>query len=234
MTLTVTDNASLTGNTSRVVVVNAPPVADFSVTPPSAYPNVPITFDGSASSDSDGRIVAYAWTFGDGASATGVGLAHTYTRHGNLTVVLTVTDDVGATATATRVVEIGNRPPQITSASPAENPSQEAGQPGAFSVVATDPDGDVLTYIWRVDGAVFGGNTSTFNFTAAVAATYTLNVTVWDGRAADWHEWTVTVTPVSAPSPYGWWLAVPVVVVVLLAVLAAWWRRRRRRPAPAA
>jgi PKD repeat protein len=58
-------------------------------------------FDGRKSSDPDGTIASYVWTFGDGATAQGSVVNHRYTRRGTYTVTLTVTDNRGATATKT-------------------------------------------------------------------------------------------------------------------------------------
>jgi len=58
-----------------------------------------ITFDGSGSSDADGSISAYEWSFGDGATATGQTVAHAYSEAGDYSASLTVTDDDGATTT---------------------------------------------------------------------------------------------------------------------------------------
>ena len=54
----------------------------------------------AAASDSDGDVVAYAWTFGDGSSEdTAMNLtSHTYTQKGRYNACVTVTDDQGATA----------------------------------------------------------------------------------------------------------------------------------------
>lgn len=64
------------------------------------------TFDATASSDADGTIQSYAWTFGDGASATGATAAHTYGDDGDYTVSLTVTDDDGGTDTSSQSVNV--------------------------------------------------------------------------------------------------------------------------------
>ena len=63
--------------------------------------------DGSASYDPDGTIVSYVWDSGDGNTGSGVTTNHTYAAAGTYTVVLTVTDDGGATDTNTQTVPVG-------------------------------------------------------------------------------------------------------------------------------
>ena len=46
-------------------------------------------------------IVSYVWSFGDGTTGAGQSVAHQFPRAGSFTVVLTVTDALGGTATAT-------------------------------------------------------------------------------------------------------------------------------------
>ena len=53
-----------------------------------------VSFDGSASSDPDGTISSYVWTFGDqGAPAYSPTATHAYASSGTYTVTLTVTDN---------------------------------------------------------------------------------------------------------------------------------------------
>lgn len=63
-------------------------------------------FDATGSNDPDGSIASYAWTFGDGTTATGATPSHSYTAGGGYTVGLTVTDNNGATATVTHNVTV--------------------------------------------------------------------------------------------------------------------------------
>jgi len=54
--------------------------------------NTAISFDGSGSSDPDGDPLTYAWTFGDGGTATGAMPTHSYAAAGVYDVCLTVND----------------------------------------------------------------------------------------------------------------------------------------------
>jgi len=78
------------------VKVNRPPIANPDG-PYKGYVGEPIKFDGSGSYDPDGRIAEYRWDFGDGYTAEGVSVTHTYKREGEYEVCLTVRDDDGAT-----------------------------------------------------------------------------------------------------------------------------------------
>jgi YVTN family beta-propeller protein len=69
------------------------PVAAF--TPPSATAGIPTPFDASASTDADGSIASYSWTFEDGRDATGVVAVHTFVSAGLYNAKLTVVDDEG-------------------------------------------------------------------------------------------------------------------------------------------
>ena len=113
--LTVTDNRGATATTTRTVVVgtpNQPPTASFTFTPSNPDPGQNVTFNASASSDPDGTITAYSWTFGDGATGSGVNITKAYASAGTYTVTLTVTDNLGATGTTTRTIQVG--PPPVT------------------------------------------------------------------------------------------------------------------------
>jgi PKD repeat protein len=109
--LTVTDSNGLTSSASTPVVVtaavaNVAPKAVISATPTSGSAPLTVTFDGSASSDSDGTIASYTWHFGDGSSASGKTVSHTYTTEASFTATLQVTDDLGATASASTTITV--------------------------------------------------------------------------------------------------------------------------------
>lgn len=70
-----------------------------------------VTVDGGGSADPDGTVTAWRWTFGDGATAEGRSATHTYATDGTFPITLTVTDDDGATGSATAGVTVAAPPP---------------------------------------------------------------------------------------------------------------------------
>jgi PKD repeat protein len=107
--LTVVDPAGRTRSISKSISVGQSdaPIADFAFSPSKPQPNDEVRFNASASTASAGRrIVSYVWDFGDGASAAGVQVTRQYTQARTYNVTLTVTDDIGRTATVTKAVEV--------------------------------------------------------------------------------------------------------------------------------
>jgi PKD repeat protein len=82
---------------------NQPPTASFT----NSCSSLACTVNGTASSDPDGTIASYAWSWGDAtADGSGATANHTYAAAGTYPVRLTVTDDDGATGTTTSQVTV--------------------------------------------------------------------------------------------------------------------------------
>jgi glucose/arabinose dehydrogenase/chitodextrinase len=225
--LTVTDDRGGTHVVQTTVLVNAPPIAAFSMSTDLAYPGVSVRFDASASSDPDDDPLAYSWEFGDGATAQGILVGHTYGGdRRTFTVRLTVADDLGAQGARERTVGIGNRPPQIASTSPQPASLANVAESTTFMVSAFDPDGDPLTYTWSVDGVPAGVSSRQFDFAGREVGTFLVKVVVSDGSATVDFEWTVEVRAPPAEPP--WVVASTVVGVAALIVSFLAWRLRRR------
>jgi PKD repeat protein len=209
VTLTVTNTDDEIGSTSKQVLVNAPPVASFtsshSATPNKPDLGEPVSFT-SHSSDSDGSILSYAWTFGDGGTSSAQNPTHAFTQNGNRTVTLTVTDDHGGTDDATQTVPV-NAPPVAKGIAAAVSPlagqdplAPLVGQQVGFASQSTDADGtsDIAHYSWADSGGVIGGDAAN-----VVRAPYTsggdklvaLQVTDKDGTKAN----AVVTVPVNTP-----------------------------------
>lgn len=108
----------------RLFTSDPPPVTPPTVTPPPVTPAnaaptaafsascVPssCTLDGTGSSDPDGTVSSWAWTFGDGTVGTGATASHGFATGGSYQVTLTVTDNSGATGSTTKLVAVPAQP----------------------------------------------------------------------------------------------------------------------------
>jgi len=81
-------------------------VPSFTFAPSTPLAKSEVTFDASLSTDSDGRIVTYAWNFGDGSQASGTVVRHEFETAGSYTVTLTVTDDRSQSASVSKTVTV--------------------------------------------------------------------------------------------------------------------------------
>jgi PKD repeat protein len=186
--LTVTDDDGGTGTLSKQVVINTPPVADFT----SSIDGQTASFDASSSSDVEGPIASYAWNFGDGETGTGVNPSHDYASGGTFNVKLTVTDGGGATDSVTK---------QVTIDAPNQEPKAEftVSTDGLKLSVdgsgSSDPDGTIESYAWNFgDGET--GTGAKEEHTYAASGTYDVKLTVTDnGGATKSLTKQVTVSP---------------------------------------
>lgn len=107
VSVAVTDDEGASSFATQTVEVtegqrkNMPPSADFT----SVCSDATCSFT-DASSDSDGAIAAWQWSFGDDTGDDVQNATHRYTAAGEYTVTLTVTDDEGATASIARAVTV--------------------------------------------------------------------------------------------------------------------------------
>jgi PKD repeat protein/subtilisin family serine protease len=174
--------------------VNQSPTASFTY----SCTELSCSFDGTGSSDSDGNIVSYDWTFGDGSTGSGVTTSRTYAAGGTYTVNLTVTDNDGATNSATQNISVSSSPGKNTppTASFTYNCS---GLSCTFDGTgSSDSDGNITNYVWDFgDEATATGQTTSHTYGAGGSYNVTLTVTD-NGGATDAETQPVTVI---APPP---------------------------------
>ena len=92
------------GGTEAQPPGNLPPTASFEPSHELGPAALQVAFNASGSADPDGTIVQFDWDFGEGSTATGDSVEHTFNDPGCHNVVLTVTDDGGATASVERTI----------------------------------------------------------------------------------------------------------------------------------
>ena len=180
--------------------------------PPVAVANGPyagsegasVTLSAAGSTDPDGDALEYAWSFGDGASANGASVSHTWAQDGDFTVTLTVTDARGLTSTVETSARVSNVPPAIAAFAeatllPGERYSAfgTVADPGADALAATVDFGDGS----GVQPLALDGGSFALSHTYAAAGAYTVTVHVSDDDATATRTGTVTVlTPAQGVS----------------------------------
>ena len=194
VTLQVTDAGGLTDVVSHpisVVAANTAPTAAFTT----AITDLAVTSDGSTSSDQEGPIAAYQWTFGDGGTASTSTASHTYGAAGTYTITLQVTDNQGATNSVSHTVTVTAPNQAPTAAFVSTTAGLTASLDGSTS---SDSDGSVASYAWTFgDGGSATGATTSHAYGAA--GTYQVTLTVTDNGGL-----TAAITnpvTVTAPAP---------------------------------
>jgi len=155
---------------------------------------IPVTWtiNGQAAKNFTGvSILGHRMTFGTGYHSAGTYMveAKTSSRFGNLSALWHI-----------EVLDV-NRPPTITNMNPAPgNLKVQVNNTLNLTTMATDPDGDALSYVWTFDNETVYGRNITLR--PGRAGNFTLGLKVSDGIDATSASWTVEVTrppPVVVP-----------------------------------
>jgi len=209
--LTVTDDLGAKASTSKTISLgNNLPTADFLMSPDGPFVGEDIVFNAKTSKAGLGRrIVSYDWDFGDaiaiaGPSAT---ITHSYNVARKFTVVLTVEDDLGQTASVSKTVDVGDVKASLTfslpSPIPAVNPVTVTFDATASKVA---PGSTIVSYEWNFgcQSGCLAATTKTTTSPAttydypAVDGTYPVTVTIHDDKG---HTVTSSVQTVKIDVP---------------------------------
>lgn len=136
--------------------VNVAPVARIQQDKLFGPGTLTVNFNGSTSTDPEGAALTYAWTFGDGTTATGAQVSHTYNApNGNpikYDVTLTVTDTGNLSGSATSLVSLNNTPPNVAITSPIDGSWYSTLVAETFNLTANVTDAEhnqnQLHYEW--------------------------------------------------------------------------------------
>jgi hypothetical protein len=202
---------------TRSHFTNIAPVANANG-PYYATINEEIEFNGSASYDSDGFILHYSWSFGDGETSVGEIVTHHYTLPGFYQITLKVTDNLGVSNTnvTNASIIIPNRPPSQPILLGPTNGIINTKYSYAFK--SSDADNDQITYIvdWG-DGSTFETEfkqnsqyISKFHQWNS-SGNYTITITASDTKSTTSSEMIVTIQDT---------LIVDNITIILLGILA--------------
>ena len=189
--LTVVDNHDASHSDVANITVNSRPIARFA---PLARiePGRKITFNGSGSSDADGKIIGYNWDFGDGDSGGGKRVKHAFAEPGRYRIVLTVRDNAEVsndTATATATISV-NYPPVADAGEDIHTCGQLVLLEGSAS---TDTDRDPLSYSWDFGDSAIGMGTQVMH-QFAHPGIYPVTLTVDDNMGLENSRDTSSIT----------------------------------------
>jgi PKD repeat protein len=148
--LRVTDDTDVENNSNTdavLVTVNEAPAPVIDVVDWNCA-GQEVRFNGEKSTDTDGNIVSYHWSFGDGQTANGAQVSHTYDILGQYQVTLTVDDgrQVSNSKNMTTKMLGINHPPTANAGpdqvvGPGENVAFDASR-------SADRDGEIVDYRW--------------------------------------------------------------------------------------
>jgi PKD repeat protein len=160
--------------------VVANPIANFTFNPTTGTVPVNIAFDASTSTSPNGPIMSYAWDFGDGGTGSGMTTSHVYGFAGTFSIVLTVTDSVGKSATKSAQIVIA--PPILPVASFTYTIDTSTGA----LIVAADgsgsssANGPIISYNWNWGDGIGVSSGVTSSYTYALPGTYVVTLVVLD------------------------------------------------------
>ena len=198
--LTATDAYDRSTSLARSVTVGSgpTPTADFTFSPAAPRIGFRVFFNASTSAAPPGRsIVSYDWSFGDGDTTSGVTVTHFWLVANTFSVTLTVTDNLGASASKTTNVIVTSSPPTASfEFSPAAPTTTTTVQFNAGTSTASSGR-TIVSYGWNFgDGTTATGVTASHIFATAGDYNVVLSVTDSDGETGT----TTESVKVSAPS----------------------------------
>jgi PKD repeat protein len=169
--------------THDVLINPSAPIAAFGYSAASATRQVTFTYRATADG---GTPATYEWDFGDGSSATGPSVSHTFADDGPFNVRLRVTNVTGNDQ-VTQSVSLAV--PDVDFSHPA---TIQAGTAVTFTNTSTG--GPFASITWNWDDGTANGTGATASHRFADPGTYAVTVTVVNGRGSFSQTKQITVT----------------------------------------
>lgn len=153
---------------------NIAPSAEFN----SSVSALEVTFT-DTSSDPDGSVISWSWDFGDGNNSSVQNPVYSYAVDGTYSVILTVTDNEGATDAVSQDITIN-----ATNNLPSANFSYATDNlQAAFTDASSDSDGSITSWSWDFgDSSTSTTQNPVYSYSAD--GTYNVSLTVTDNNGA--------------------------------------------------
>lgn len=213
--LMVTDNNGLSATSIKTITVSTattPPIAVAGVNQTITLPQNTVTLDGSASTAPSGSITLYQWhklsgpATGNITDSLKVSTTVTDLTEGVYKFQLTVTDNLGATSTASVIITVKAAPlPPVANAGTAHTITLPVNSVSLDGSASTAPAGSISSYTWSklsgpVGGVIIAPSNATTTVTGLTEGVYSFQLTVADNLGATSNA-AVSVTVKAAPLP---------------------------------
>jgi PKD repeat protein len=183
VTLTVTDDQGQANSANQVITIADPPPSNQPPVPAISGPSQSttsqaVTFDGSGS-QSTNPITNYNWDFGDGNTATGPQVNHTYSQVGDFTVSLSVTDDQGQQDSTSQTIKVDPKPQPDPLTAKISGPTQgQAGQALSFDGQSSTSAAPLNSIQWDFGDGTTDSGKLTVSHTYQNPGNYTVLLTL--------------------------------------------------------
>lgn len=136
-------------------------------------------------SDPDGDTLTYTWTASGGTISSIENIANWRAPDftGEFVISVTVDDGEGATVSKSCTLTVTTNQRPVVSSIIAEPATLEQGETSTIVCLASDPDGDPLTYTWEATGGTVTGAGNTVTWEApSVGGEFVISVSIDDGK----------------------------------------------------
>jgi hypothetical protein len=165
-----------------------PVISNLAITSPQEI-NPGVTTQVSCTAvDPDEDELTYTWSADGGAlSGSGGNVAWTAPDElGTYTITVAVSDGDNTVTDKLNVVVFAHNNPPVIESLTTDCPRVKPAGTGTITCVASDPDGDELTYTWSAERGTISGEGAIVTWTApSEYGNYVITVTVSDGRGGE-------------------------------------------------
>ncbi|HEY3322841.1 MAG TPA: kelch repeat-containing protein [Planctomycetota bacterium] len=198
----ITDSNSFGSATDTLVIAKAPQAIIFDSMADKTYGDAPFTI--GATGGSSGNPITFAVIMGPATAAGVNGSTITVTGAGLVTIRASQAGNANYNAAQnvdqSFIVSKAAAAPAIDS-TPTFSPAQpKAGETVAFSAIASDANGDAITYLWNFGDSTTASGSGVSHVYAA-AGNYTVMLTVSDGKLSSSASASLTVAAATTGGP---------------------------------
>ncbi|TMI62271.1 PKD domain-containing protein [Candidatus Bathyarchaeota archaeon] len=151
VSVTATDSDGVAAVSSQTLTVRPPLTASFTYAPSNPVTGQTVTFTATASGGTS--PYTFSWSFGDGLSATGASVTHSYTTNGTYTVTLTTNDSEGRTATTSNTVPVGQQSQGYALVTSSDGKVFRLYSNGTLTLIGQPVTTQLRQISWKPDGS---------------------------------------------------------------------------------